>query len=114
MLAKRPVNDAHGGNYEFPGGKIEYGETPEESLIREIHEELKYDIDVEELFSVESEVYGEKHIILISYFCKILSIEDFPERTAIVYVKPSEIDENLPILPPDRRNLDKLVDYFSK
>lgn len=40
LMQKRPANKAHGGLWEFPGGKVEMGETPESALVRETDEEL--------------------------------------------------------------------------
>lgn len=55
--------------WEFPGGKVQFGERPEEGLRREIQEELGLEIRVEQLFSVESHVYGDRHILLLVYRC---------------------------------------------
>jgi len=48
LLARRAPRRAHGGLWEFPGGKIEIGETPEESLVRELCEELSLEVEVME------------------------------------------------------------------
>ncbi len=77
LIARRP--DSHpiaGGLWEFPGGKIEAGESPGEALRREIREELGIEIAVKDLIDVVSHVYvspnGEAqlnlHILLIAYF----------------------------------------------
>lgn len=60
--------------WEFPGGKLELFEKPEECLRREIREELNLDITVDQIFDVVSHVYrrpdGQRfHIILLCYFC---------------------------------------------
>jgi len=49
LLQKRPLHKHHGGLWEFPGGKIEYGETGEEALIRELNEELTINVRREDL-----------------------------------------------------------------
>lgn len=46
LICRRPANKARGGLYEFPGGKVESGETPAEALCRECREELAIDVDV--------------------------------------------------------------------
>jgi len=50
LLARRPPEKHHGLLWEFPGGKVEAGESPEAALIRELREELNWDVDVGRLF----------------------------------------------------------------
>ena len=67
------------GNYkdwwEFPGGKIEPGETPEEALVREIKEELATDISVDEFIATVEYDYLEFYLIMDCYWCSIKSGE---------------------------------------
>ena len=59
--------------WEFPGGKMEPGETPEAALIREIHEELVADIEVGELLCTVEYDYPKFHLTTHCYLCSLLS-----------------------------------------
>lgn len=75
---KRVFATARGyGNYkgwwEFPGGKIEPGESPENALIREIREELDSEISVDEYISTIEYDYPEFHLSMRCYWCSLVS-----------------------------------------
>lgn len=77
LICQRPKDSKAGSlKWEFPGGKIEFGESPQDALFREINEELGVNISISNLFSVSSHVYqNQTHVILITYLCKIVSGE---------------------------------------
>lgn len=81
LIAQRKAGAHQAGLWEFPGGKVIFGERPEDGLRREILEELGLPVVVERLFSVESHVYGDRHILLLVYLCT-------PEST----VEPQTLD----------------------
>ena len=72
LLAKRPDDKDMAGLWEFPGGKIEKGETPEQALIRELKEELAIDTRSSCLapLSFASHEYDDFHLIMLLYICR--------------------------------------------
>lgn len=73
LIAKRNKEKRLGGFWEFPGGKIEKGETPEESLRREIKEELDIEIKIIDKFGENVYDYQDFEINLIAYKAEIAS-----------------------------------------
>ncbi len=70
LATQRGYGDFKGG-WEFPGGKIEPGETPEDALIREIHEELQADITIEKLLTTVEYDYEKFHLSMQCYLCHL-------------------------------------------
>lgn len=73
LIAQRNLKKSQGGFWEFPGGKVEQGETYEEALKREIKEEFDADIEVKEYVGENVHHYPEKDIKLIFYKAELLS-----------------------------------------
>ena len=72
LIAKRPEGRPLAGLWEFPGGKVEAGEEPEEALIRELHEELGIDIAKRDLtpLTFASHAYPDFHLLMPVYLCR--------------------------------------------
>ncbi|MCF8010751.1 MAG: (deoxy)nucleoside triphosphate pyrophosphohydrolase [Clostridiales bacterium] len=71
LITQRPRTDKLSLKWEFPGGKVESGETPEECLVREIKEELNLDIKITGHFMNSNYKYESGEIELICYFAEI-------------------------------------------
>ncbi len=76
LIAQRQALGEHHLQWEFPGGKLELGETPEECLRREILEELNLEIKVLDIFKVVYHVYKSKTILLLCYLCDLIGGEE--------------------------------------
>jgi 8-oxo-dGTP diphosphatase len=72
LIARRPEGRAMAGLWEFPGGKVEPGETPEAALIRELREELSIEIQPRCLapFTFASHAYDDFHLLMPLYLCR--------------------------------------------
>ncbi len=72
LIAQRQPGSHMEYRWEFPGGKLEPDETPEECIIREIKEEMDIDIEVVDIYKVVKFKYEEKDILLLCYLCRLL------------------------------------------
>jgi 8-oxo-dGTP diphosphatase len=103
LIAQRPEGKAMAGLWEFPGGKIETGERPEETLIRELKEELGISVKEDCLapFTFASHSYAEFDLLMPLYVCRRWEGTATPiEHTRLKWVKPRELAD-YPMPPAD-------------
>lgn len=74
LITQRPQEKHNGGRWEFPGGKVDFGEDLRLCLEREMDEELGISIKAGKPFEYSSHVYGgTKHVVLLGFHCKFIS-----------------------------------------
>ena len=104
LLAQRPEGKSMAGLWEFPGGKVHDGETPESALIRELHEELAIDTVESCLapFTFASHRYDEFHLLMPLYVCRVWKGTVTPhEGQAFKWVRPLDMGD-YPMPPADK------------
>ena len=87
----RPLGKKLGNYWEFPGGKVEKGESKEEAIVREILEELDCHIEVEEKIGENTLDYGDVIITLTVFQCRMKNEVNIKEHAAFVWIKPENL-----------------------
>jgi 8-oxo-dGTP diphosphatase len=114
LLAQRPEGKSMAGLWEFPGGKVEPGETPEETLIRELHEELGIETQVECLapLTFASHSYEGFHLLMPLYVCRrFQGTPQSREGQALKWVRPQRL-RDYPMPPADEPLIPFLIDLL--
>ena len=96
LLAQRPAGKSMEGLWEFPGGKVEADERPEETLIRELKEELNVTVSEPCLapLTFASHIYPDFHLLMPLYVCRRWEGTVQPlEGQAVAWVKPNRLRE---------------------
>lgn len=114
LLAQRPQGKSLAGLWEFPGGKVEQGETPEETLVRELHEELGITTKIACLapLTFASHTYEAFHLLMPLYVCR--RYEGIPhgrEGQNVKWVKPQAL-RDYPMPPADEPLIPYLQDLL--
>lgn len=94
LLAQRPEGKAMAGLWEFPGGKIENGERPEETVIRELDEELGVETNAACLapLTFASHSYEDFHLLMPLFVCRrFWGVATAKEHQAIKWVRPNRL-----------------------
>jgi 8-oxo-dGTP diphosphatase len=103
LIAQRPVGRSMAGLWEFPGGKVEAGETPEASLIRELKEELGIVVNEACLapLTFASHAYSDFHLLMPFYVCRRWEgTVRAQEGQELAWVRPNQLKE-FPMPPAD-------------
>ena len=96
ILTSRPAGKVYAGWWEFPGGKVDPGETPETALIRELAEELGIDVTASCLapFTFASHSYPDFHLLMPLYVCRKWSgIVNSREGQRLKWVRPARLGD---------------------
>ena len=114
LIAQRPEGKAMAGLWEFPGGKVGFGEMPEAALIRELKEELAIDTKESCLapFTFASHAYDVFHLLMPLYLCRRWWGRVVPqEGQAVKWVRPVRLgDYSMP--PADKPLVAMLRDFL--
>lgn len=109
LLTRRMKGTHLAGFWEFPGGKVEPGEDPALTVVRECREECGIEIRVLDILNVTFHAYPEKEVLLLFYDCELVSgeVQDL-QVASHVWCAPADL-RNYPLPPPDDAVVAKIV-----
>ena len=116
LIAQRPEGKALAGLWEFPGGKVEMGEAPEATLIRELQEELGITVKEPCLapLTFASFAYPDFHLLMPLYVCRRWEgVVIAREHQALKWVRPNELRQ-FPMPPADEPLIPVLIDLVGE
>lgn len=115
LATQRGYGDLEGG-WEFPGGKVEPGETPEQAIVREIREELTAEIAVDRYFDTIEYDYPTFHLSMKCYLCSVVSGHlQLLEHEAARWLSREDLDTvnwlpaDITIIPEIRENWERVI-----
>lgn len=114
LISQRPHGKNLAGLWEFPGGKVEVGETPEAALIRELHEELGISVQEPCLapLAFASHSYEEFHLLMPLYVCRRWSgFAEAREGQALKWAKAQDL-RSFPMPPADEPLIPPLIELL--
>lgn len=114
LVGQRPENHSLAGQWEFPGGKIESGETPEQALARELQEELGIDASVGDLKLACTHNYGDVNILIMFYEILYWKGEPKPKHHLMLdWITPEELLKR-PIPEANKKIIDRIFKALGK
>jgi 8-oxo-dGTP diphosphatase len=114
LIGRRPAGKPMAGLWEFPGGKVRQGETPEAAMVRELVEELGVDITESCLapFTFASHRYDDVHLLMPLYLCRVWQgAPTAREHDALKWVRPMDLGR-YPMPPADAPLVAMLRDWL--
>ena len=112
LVGQRPEGHSLAGQWEFPGGKIELGENPEQALKRELHEELGIEAEIGSLRHSHTHSYGDRAILILFFDVKLWKGEPKSQHhTELKWINPQDLFK-MEIPEANRRILPKLLELL--
>lgn len=104
LIARRRAGTHMGLHWEFPGGRVEPGEHPEATIVREIQEELGCQVRVQRFYDMEPHVYPDRQVFLLFYLCELAGDQEPQplEHQEIRWASPADLG-GIAFAPADRR-----------